>query len=220
MKPLNVLIVDDQVLFREGFISLLKTMPEIVNVVGVASDGREAFEKARLINPDLIFMDICMPQCNGLEATWLIKEQMPEVKIVMLTVSDHSDDLFEAIKAGAQGYLLKNLNTNQLFEILHGVMRGEAPMSPNTAAKILKEFRKRSLQDQAWDQQPTPQLSKRELEVLKLVVEGASNRDIAATLFISESTVKNHLRSILDTLHVQNRVQAAVTAVRKGLIPG
>lgn len=218
MEPLRVLLVDDHTLFREGIVSLLRTRLDIIQVVGEAEDGLEAIEKAKQLMPDLILMDIAMPRCNGLEATQLIKGEMPYVKIVMLTVSDHESDLFEAIKVGAQGYLLKNLDADQLFEMLEGVSHGEAPISRVTAAKILTEFGQRSREDGAQDVMAKTRLTQREKEVLKLVVEGATNKDIASTLFVTESTVKNHLRNILEKLHVQNRVQAAVYAVRKGLV--
>jgi DNA-binding NarL/FixJ family response regulator len=218
MKSLRVLLVDDQVLFREAMVSLLATAPDPIQVVGEARDGIEAIEKAEQLQPNLILMDIGMPRCNGLEATRRIRELMPNAKIVMLTVSDHDRDLFEAIKSGAQGYLLKNMSADELFQMLDGVSRGEAPISRVTAARILDEFSQHHSQDKAEDVSAGPRLTHREKEVLGLVVEGATNRDIAKTLFISESTVKNHLRSILEKLHVQNRVQAAVVAVRKGLV--
>jgi two-component system nitrate/nitrite response regulator NarL len=218
MKPLRVMLVDDQVLFREGMVSLLETTPEKIQVVGEAENGLEATEKAKQLRPDLILMDIGMPRCDGLEATRQIKNQVPDVKIVMLTVSDHDSDLFEAIKAGAQGYLLKNLSAAQLFEMLDGVSRGEAPISRVTATRILEEFAQASRENVGAGSSPSAQLTRREKEVLGLVVEGASNKDIADALIISESTVKNHLRNILEKLHVQNRVQAAVVAVREGLV--
>lgn len=218
MEPLRVLLADDHTLFRHGVASLLQTRPDTIQVVGQAEDGLEAIEKAKQLMPDLILMDIGMPCCSGLEALRLILDRMPYVKIVMLTVSDHSSDIFEAIKAGAQGYLLKNLAADELFDMLEGVSRGEAPITRVTAARILEEFGQRGRHDTEQATWPGAQLTVREHEVLGLVVEGASNKDIADTLLISESTVKNHLRNILEKLHVQNRVQAAVYAVRKGLI--
>lgn len=218
MNPLRVLLVDDQVLFREGMVSLLETTPENIKVVGEAEDGLDAIEKAKQLGPDLILMDIGMPRCNGLEATRRIKEQMPNIKIVMLTVSDHDNDLFEAIKAGAQGYLLKNLSATNLFEMLKGVSRGEAPISRITAARILEEYAQTGRPDDTETISHRSQLTRREKDVLNLVVEGASNREIAAAIFVSESTVKNHLCNILEKLHVENRVQAAVVAIREGLV--
>ena len=162
-------------------------------------------------------MDISMPRCNGLEATRVIKREMPHVKIVILTVSDDDQHLFEAIKSGAQGYLLKNLEPYQLRDLLESISRGEAPLSGAIAAKILKEF---SQPTAATDQAEllVEELTSRETEILQLVVDGLSNKEIAAALVISENTVKIHLRNILEKLHLQNRIQAAVYAVRQGLV--
>ena len=216
MEPIRVLLVDDHVLFRKGLASLIDPL-EDMEVVGEAGDGREALERARELMPDLILMDIHMPGWDGLRATQLIKEEMPYVKIVMLTVSDDDKDLFEAIKSGAQGYLLKNLETEELFELLRGVYRGEAPISHLTAARILDEFTRLA---QEGDRYPSAgeSLTPREKEVLQLVAQGSTNKEIASQLFITENTAKNHLRNILEKLHVQNRIQAAVYAVREGLL--
>ena len=218
MEPLRVLLADDHVLFRKGLASLLSSREDI-QVVGEANDGYEALEQARELLPDLILMDIKMPRCDGLQATRLIKQEMPYVKIVMLTVSDDDNSLFEAIKAGAQGYLLKNLEPEDLFEMLAGVSRGEAPISRLMAAKILNEF---AAQNKRPEPSTTPNpaaiLSAREKEVLQLVVKGATNKEIASELCITENTVKNHLRNILEKLHLENRVQAAAYAVREGII--
>ncbi len=215
-ERLRVVLVDDHILFRKGLKALLLDL-ENIEVIGEAGDGLEALEKARELMPDLILMDIAMPRCNGVEAARRIKEEMPHIKVVMLTVSDSDEDLFEAIKSGAQGYLLKNLEPDDLFEMLDGVSRGEAPISGQTAAKILKEF---SLQAQRQSLAAATHngLTAREVEVLKMVAEGATNNEIASGLFITENTVKNHLRNILSKLHLQNRIQAAVYAVQKGLI--
>jgi DNA-binding NarL/FixJ family response regulator len=218
MEPLRILLVDDHILFRKGIAALLSTRPEIT-VVGEASDGLDGVEQARQMQPDLILMDIEMPDCNGLEAVKLIKQEMPQIKIIMLTVSDSGDDLFAAIKHGAQGYLLKNLEPDQLFSMLEGVIRGEAPMSGIMAAKILREFQQPDERRDTDHPSQPDKLSEREVEVLQLVVDGLSNKAIAEKLHITRNTVKMHLRSILEKLHVQNRVQAAVYAVREGLIP-
>jgi DNA-binding NarL/FixJ family response regulator len=216
MEMLRVLLVDDHILFRKGVASLLSGRQDI-EVVGEAGDGLQAMARARETVPDVILMDIGMPKCGGLEATQLIKREMPHVKIIMLTVSDDDRDLFVAIKNGADGYLLKNLEPRQFFDMLEGIRRGEVPMSGLMAAKILQEFR-----------QPDPslvqpseardELTPREIEVLEQVVQGASNKEIAMALSISENTVKIHLRNILEKLHLQNRIQAAVYAVREGLV--
>jgi DNA-binding NarL/FixJ family response regulator len=215
-EPLRVLLVDDHILFRKGVEAVLASRPG-VEVVGEASDGLEAISLAREAMPDIILMDIAMPNCNGLQATRQIKREMPHVQIVMLTVSDHDEDLFEAIKCGAQGYLIKDLKATQLFNALEAIARGEAPLSSAIAAKILQEFR-RPAAEQRQEQDVTDLLSPREIEVLELVVEGRSNSEIATALVISESTVKNHLRNILEKLHLRNRIQAAVYAVRRGLV--
>ena len=216
MKPLRILLVDDHILFRKGIASLLKNR-EDMKVVGEAGDGIEAVNQARQTRPDIILMDINMPLRNGLEATRIIKEEMPQVEIVMLTVSEDDDDLFEAIKSGAKGYLLKKLEPEQLFDMVEGVRHDEAPISGLMAAKILQEFKH---PDQSVPDEPEPadELTSREVEVLEQVVAGATNQEIAETLHITHNTVKIHLRNILEKLHVQNRIQAAVQAVRDGLV--
>ncbi len=215
-EPLRVLLVDDHILFRRGVRAVLATRADM-QVVGEASDGLEAVALARQTMPDVILMDIKMPGCNGLEATRRIKQEMPSVKVFMLTVSESDEHLFEAIKSGAQGYLVKDLKARQLFDALEGVARGEAAFSGIIAAKILREFDKsgRGARERL---QITEPLTEREIEVLQLVAQGKSNQEVAESLVISESTVKNHLRSILGKLHLRNRIQAAVYAVRQGLV--
>jgi DNA-binding NarL/FixJ family response regulator len=216
MEPLRILLVDDHILFRKGLASLLSSRLG-VQVVGEAGDGLEAIARARETRPDLILMDIGMPGCNGLEATQRIKCEMPGVQIIMLTVSDDDQDLFAAIKGGAQGYLLKNMEPGELFEMLEGARRGEAAISGVLAAKILQEFRAPA-QDLSQPAEASDELTPREIEVLEQVVQGVSNKEIAVALSISENTVKIHLRNILEKLHLQNRIQAAVYAVREGLV--
>ncbi|MBI5305696.1 MAG: response regulator transcription factor [Chloroflexi bacterium] len=216
MKTQRILLVDDHVLFRKGAAAILSTRTD-VEIVGEAGDGFDAIERARETVPDVILMDINMPRCNGLEAVKAIKEEMPHARIIMLTVSDDDRDLFTAIKNGADGYLLKNLEPAQLFEMLDGISRGEAPVSGSLAAKILNEFRQPS--KHSVDAQETRnELTAREIQVLELIVQGATNREIAAALSIAEDTVKIHLRNILEKLHLSNRIQAAVYAVRQGLV--
>lgn len=214
-SPIRILLVDDQLLFRKGVRALLEEEPGM-EVVGEAGNGREALEHVRALKPDAVLMDISMPVCGGVEATRLIKAEFPETRIVALTVSDEDQDLFEAIKGGAEGYLLKDLRPVELFEMLRGVMRGETPISPAIAGKLLTEFRRRPWREPSetagWD------LTSRELEVLQLVAEGLGNAEIAARLFIVEGTVKNHLHNILEKLHLENRVQAAAYAIREGLV--
>lgn len=214
MERLRLFLADDHVLVREGVAGLLATQPDI-EIVGEASDGLEALEKARALQPDVILMDIGMPRCDGLEATRLIKREMPEVKIVMLTVHDADERLFEAIRSGAQGYLLKNINSAELLEMLRGIVRGEAPISRAMAARILAEFAR---QGETQPSEAELLLTSREREVLRWVARGATNREIAARLVISENTVKNHVRNILHKLHLANRVQAMVYARQHGLV--
>ena len=215
MAPIRILLVDDQLLFRKGLRALLEDQ-EDMEVVGEAADGAQAVERVRAAKPDVVLMDIHMPVCSGIEATRLVKSEWPETKIIALTVSDEDEDLFEAIKSGASGYLLKDLRPEELFDLVRGVLRGETPISPAVAGKLLSEFRRRPWKDPSetagWD------LTRRELEVLQLVTEGLSNAEIAARLFIVEGTVKNHLHNILEKLHLENRLQAATYAIREGLV--
>jgi DNA-binding NarL/FixJ family response regulator len=216
MEPLRVLLVDDHVLFRKGIASLLAARGDIT-VVGEAGDGLEALTLAQQTLPDIILMDVNMPKQGGIEAVQAIKREMPHIQIVMLTVSDDDTDLFEAIKSGAKGYLLKNLEPRELYTMLDGLRQGEAPISGVMAAKILREFRQPTKKE---DKQPVAvdELTSREIEVLEQVVTGATNKEISDVLHITENTVKIHLRNILEKLHVQNRIQAAVYAVRQGLV--
>lgn len=214
----KVLLVDDHALFRSGLASILS--PEQgFEVVGEATNGREALEKVQVLKPDIILMDIYMPKMGGLEATQRIKEILPDTKIVMLTISEEEKDLFDAIKMGAQGYLLKKIDPEELFQYLRGMLRGEAPMSRNFASKLLDEFARMSRSEMSKNNHHG-KLSAREQEVLEHLTQGVSNKEIAAALGISENTVKNHLKSILDKLHLQNRVQAATYAIREGLVEG
>ncbi|HSD50382.1 MAG TPA: response regulator transcription factor [Candidatus Methylomirabilis sp.] len=215
--PIRVLLVDDHALFRRGIASILAGERGF-EVVGEAANGLEALDRARELMPDVILMDIFMPGANGLEATRRIKEALPYVKIVMLTVSEEDQNLFEAIKSGAQGYLLKKIEPQELFAMLKGVVQGDAPISRAMAGKILGEFA-RQARGTAVTPLPGADLSPREKEVLELVTQGRSNKEIAAALAIAENTVKNHLKNILEKLHLENRVQAATFALREGLIP-
>jgi DNA-binding NarL/FixJ family response regulator len=215
-EVLRILLVDDHILFRKGVASLIASHQDM-EVVGEAGDGLEGVAQAREMMPDVILMDISMPKCDGLEATRLIKREMPHVKIIMLTVSDDDRHLFAAIKDGAEGYLLKNLEPYQFFDMLEGLRKGEVAISGAMASKILREFRQPE-QSLAQPSEMGDELTPREIEVLKLVVEGGTNREIAESLSITENTVKIHLRNILEKLHLQNRIQAAVYAVRQGLV--
>lgn len=209
MDAIRVLIVDDHQLFRRGVSSLLAGREDI-EVVGEANNGAEAVERARELMPDVVLMDIKMPELDGIAATKQLKAEMPYVRIMMLTVSETDEDLFEAIKAGASGYLLKNVDPDHLVASVLQVQRGEVPIAPTMAAKILRELTTPS-------EAPIQSLTSRERQVLELLASGMANKEIAFTLKISENTVKNHLRNILEKLHLQNRVQAALYAVRMGL---
>lgn len=201
------MLADDQTLFRKAIAAFLSSFPDI-KVVGEAEDGLQAIEKARQVEPDLILMDVRMPHCDGLEATKKIKALLPNIKIIMLTISDEDEDLFEAIKNGAQGYLLKNLQPDTLLEHMKDVFEGKAALTPVIAAKILNEFVRLSLKR---TEKPVllDTLTAREKEILKMVTEGASNKEIALALHITEGTVKNHLHKVLEKLHLRNRAQAA-----------
>lgn len=214
MEPIRILLVDDHALFRDGVASLLAEQEDF-EVVGEAQDGEEALQKARELMPDLILMDIYMPGVDGLTATRRIKEEMPYVKIVILTVSEEDQNLFEAVKSGAQGYLLKKEGAKRFLDLLRGLSQGEAPISPPMAAKILNEFARQPRRPEAV---PGVQLTPREKEVLELLTKGLTNKEIGAALSISENTVRNRLRNILEKLHLENRVQVVAYALQKGLL--
>lgn len=212
---MRILIADDHALFRESLRGLLTARG--FEVVGEARDGREACEKARRLRPDVVLMDLGMQGVDGLAATRQIYAEMPEVKVVVLTGSDDESTLFEAIKAGAQGYLPKDLRARELYDLLEGVGRGEPALTPVLASRLLQEFaRPRSAA--AAGQDPDA-LTEREREVLELLVGGVtSNRKLAAALGVSENTVKFHVRNILDKLHLHNRAQAVGFALRHGIV--
>ncbi|MBI4302063.1 MAG: response regulator transcription factor [Chloroflexi bacterium] len=209
---MRVLLADDHALFRAGLASLLKAWG--LKVVGEAGNGKEAIEKARQLHPDLIFMDINMPRPNGLEATRAIKAELSETKVIMLTVSDDEENLFEAIKSGAEGYLLKNLREEQFAELLSRISRGEPVMSSGMAKKLLREFAQ--LKQEQRRQQDEGGLTDRECEVLEQVARGATNKEIASTLFISENTVNYHMKNIVSKLHVRNRAGVVAWALEHG----
>lgn len=209
---MRVLLADDHALFRAGIASLLRASG--LEIVGEVGNGLEALEATRGLRPDLILMDITMPECNGLEATRLIKAEHPETRIVIVTVSDDDADVFEAIKSGAEGYLLKDASSEELERTLAAVAAGEPALSPGLAVKILDEFSRMGREEPARDEE----LTAREREVLQLVAEGSTNREIAAALVVSEHTVDFHMRNILRKLHLKNRAQAVAYAVRTGLV--
>jgi DNA-binding NarL/FixJ family response regulator len=218
---MRILLADDHALFRDGVASLLEAWGH--EVVGVASDGDGAVDLAERLHPSLVLMDVRMPGGGGMAATARLAALHPEIAIVMLTASEDEDDLFTAIKAGARGYLLKNLEAPELRSMLAAVERGEVAISPVTAARILSEVARPT-------QRPAPagggaasdpdHLTEREVDVLRLVVAGLRNKEIAADLGISENTTKFHLRNILEKLHAGSRTEVAARAVREGLVPG
>lgn len=216
-QPLSVLVADDHRLFRQGLIGLMQTRPDLVQVVGEAATGGEAIALASQRRPDLVLMDIKMPEGNGLEALARIRQDVPATAVVMLTASEADSDLQEAVRLGAAGYMLKDLDAGELFELIAGVAQGEAAMTRTMAARLLKGLAQGAGSEA--DEEPLlDTLTERELEVLQLVARGVSNPEIAETLCITINTVKTHLRNILDKLQVDNRTQAATYAVQKGLI--
>ena len=207
MSAEKFLLVDDNTLLRASLAKLIGLWRKDA-IIEEASNGHEALEKARRLRPGIILMDIRMPDCDGIEATRLIKAELPETKVIMLTVSEQEEDLFEAISSGAHGYLLKNVRPEELFEMLEGALRGEAVIAPAMAQRILQAFVSQAHR-RATLSGTQAELSPREMEVLELASQGASNKEIADRLFVSVGTVKNHIHNILEKLHLKNRAQIA-----------
>jgi DNA-binding NarL/FixJ family response regulator len=220
---IRVLIVDDHALYRRGLLTVLET-EEGIEVVGEAADGLEAVDQAEEVLPDVIVMDVSMPKRGGIDACRVIKQRVPSARILMLTSSDDEANLFEAVRAGANGYLLKDVPPEEVAAGIRGVHQGQSLLSPMMASKLLQEFAQISQRDTLPAPTPgleLPRLTDRELEILKLVARGKLNREIATDLFISENTVRNHIRNILDKLQMHSRMEAAMYAVRQRLIdPG
>jgi DNA-binding NarL/FixJ family response regulator len=216
MPPIRILLADDHTLFREGLAGILDSQPDL-DVVGEAGDGIEALVKAKELLPDLILMDILMPGCDGLEATKQIKQELPDVTIVILTIRDDEEKLFQAIKNGAQGYLLKNMSSTLIVKLLRGAMQGEAAITSEMAGRMLEEFRRLS-REAPLDIGDDADLTRREIEVLGKVATGATDKEIADELTISIHTVKSHMRNILAKLHVGTRREATRIARHKGLV--
>ncbi len=221
---MNVLLVDDNRLMLEGLQNLLEA--HNIEVAGVAFNGLESIESARELKPDVILMDIRMPRCDGLTATRLIKAEMPEAKIIILTTSTDDDDLFEAIKSGAYGFLLKSINTDELVEALNQVQQGIPPFSPGLAAKLLEEFARINNPKGPIPSKKSEEngeatfgsvLNARQIEVLRLVAGGLSYKEVGARLFLSERTIKYHMAEIMNRLHLENRSQVLAFAGRMGL---
>jgi DNA-binding NarL/FixJ family response regulator len=205
MADIKVLVVDDHALVRRGLVAALAHATGI-SVVGQASDGLEAIERAIELKPDVITMDVFMPNCNGLEALISVRERLPDVKVLMLTISDREQDLLDALRFGAQGYVLKSASIGEVVEAVHRTAAGEAMLSPRIISLLVKEF-----QDKTNDHS----LSEREKEVLLAVGEGLTNTEIAHRLFISESTVRTYLQRLLEKLHLRNRAEAVAYAARR-----
>jgi DNA-binding NarL/FixJ family response regulator len=215
MRLLRVLIADDHPLFRDGLRSLLEARG--IDVVGEATNGREAVERAKHLRPDVVLMDLNMPEMNGLAATRLISAELEDVKVVVLTAFEDDADRFEAIKSGAQGYIFKNLASDEFLRLLEGVARGDPALTHNLARKLLGEFARPPAPERSEPELPEP-LTDRERDVLDLLVQGVTaNRELAERQVVSENTVKYHVRNILAKLHVQNRAQLVAYAMRHGI---
>jgi DNA-binding NarL/FixJ family response regulator len=209
----RILIADDHALFRDGLRSLLVAQGH--DVIGEAKNGREAIELAKDLQPDLVLMDVSMPELDGISATRVLTAEMPGVKVVILTASEEESKLFDAIKSGAQGYLLKNLEADEFFDMLDKASRGEPALTPVLARKLLQEFARPAAAPRSQEEE----LTAREREVLELMVEGVtSNRKLARRLGVSENTVKFHVRNILDKLRLHNRAEVVGYALRKGIV--
>ena len=212
----RILIVDDHVLFREGMRNIIQRWGDF-DVVGEASNGLEALNLAKELLPDIILMDIAMPVMDGIQATKRIASELPSIRVVMLTTSEEEEDLYNAIKVGAQGYLLKDTPSKRLHDELRRMAQGETPLSGLMATKVLKEFGRSSSPTQSPDEYREP-LTEREHQILELLVDGLSNVEIAEKVYLSENTVKKHVHNILEKFHSNNRVEAAVYAVRERLV--
>ncbi|HVN53448.1 MAG TPA: response regulator transcription factor [Anaerolineaceae bacterium] len=215
--PITILIVDDQVLFREGLRTLLSVQPDF-DVVGEASNGEEALRLATQLRPEVVLMDLRMPVLDGVTATQRLRALLPECKVLVLTTFDDDETVFDGLRAGAVGYLLKDVSSEKLFEAIRAAQRGEYFMLPSITAKVMAEFSRLSHMRPAQVEPLVETLSTRETQILRLVATGASNKEIAENLVIAEGTVKNHLTSILGKLNVQDRMQAVLKARELGVI--
>jgi two-component system NarL family response regulator len=213
--PVRVLVVDDHALFRHGLVSVLRSAADL-EVVGEARDGMEAIEQAATLEPDVVLMDVRMPTVNGIEAARRIRVAQPTVRVLMLTESEDEDDLFGALRAGATGYLLKEVAIDEIADAIRSVANGQALVSPSMTTKLLSEFN--AMSRRLEEEHDGRRLTDRELEVLRLIARGMSNKDIGTELVISENTVRNHVRNILEKLQVRSRVEAAMYAVREKLV--
>jgi len=217
MNPIKILLVDDQPLFREGLCTLLSVHPDF-EVVGEAGNGAEAIRLARSLLPLVVLMDLQMPVLDGVEATRRLHEEQPNCRVIVLTTFDDDELVFDGLRAGAVGYLLKDAPSEKLAEAIRVAARGETFLQPSVAAKVVAEFARLSRKTVTTVNPVIEPLSEREIEILRLIAQGASNREIAGTLFLAEGTVKNHVTSILGKLEARDRTQAALKAKDCGLV--
>jgi DNA-binding NarL/FixJ family response regulator len=216
-QAIKILLVDDQALFREGLRTLLTVQPDF-EVVGEASNGEEALRLCVTLRPAVVLMDLRMPVMDGVTATRRLKETLPDCRVIVLTTFDDDEYVFEGLRAGAVGYLLKDVSSNKLYEAIRSAARGEYFLLPSITAKVMTEFARISRSAPRSSEELETPLSMRELEVLRLVATGSSNKEIAHTLVIAEGTVKNHLTSILSKLQARDRMQAVIRAKELGII--
>jgi NarL family two-component system response regulator LiaR len=212
-EDIRILVVDDHAVVREGLRALIDVQPDM-QLAGEAADGVEAVDRAHALRPDVILLDLVMPRKGGLEAIIEIKEKDPDARILVLTSFAEDDKVFPAIKAGAMGYLLKDSSARELVQAIRDVYEGEPTMHPSIARKLMRDLQRPPEPDKPRTEEP---LSEREVEVLRLVARGSSNQEIGDELFISERTVRTHVGNILSKLHLANRTQAALYALREGL---
>lgn len=220
---MNVMLVDDHQLFLEGLKYLLETHG--VKVLETAKNGKEALAKARTVRPDIILMDIRMPECSGLDVLRLIKAEMPEIRIVMLTTSEEDEDLFNAIKYGASGFLYKDTNATELIDTLNSLENNEVVLSPDLVAKLLIEFNNNDFEQNnqqeirsEFSNEKKEKLTKRQLKVLEMVAQGITYKEVGETMGLTERTVKYHMARILEILHLENRAQVIAYAAKAGLV--
>jgi DNA-binding NarL/FixJ family response regulator len=216
-KSIRILLVDDQTMFRDGLRVLLSTQPDF-QIIGEAADGEQAIRKAAALHPDVVLMDLRMPVLDGAAATRRLRAAQPDVRVIVLTTFDEDAAIFDGLRAGATGYLLKDAPTEKLYEAIRAAARGESFLQPSVASRVVAEFTRLSERSPDASQALVDPLSTRELEILRLLAGGATNREIALQLFIAEGTVKNHVTNIFTKLDVTDRTRAAIKARELGLL--